>query len=82
MRKAASSIPLNLAEGNAKRTGPEKIRFFDIARGSLEELHCATRLSHDLGYCEGKKFEAIDRRIHKVSFLLSRLRTALAPTSL
>lgn len=78
MRRAASGVPINIAEGNTKRSSPEKIRFFDIAAASLEELHCEASLSRDLEYMTKEKFLAIERRIHKVSFLLVRLRTALA----
>lgn len=40
--RAATSIPLNVAEGNGKYTAPDRCRFFDIARGSA--LECAACL--------------------------------------
>ena len=40
--RASTSIPLNLAEGNGKYTGPDRCRFFDNARGSA--LECAACL--------------------------------------
>lgn len=40
--RAATSIPLNIAEGNGKYTAPDRGRFFDIARGSA--LECAACL--------------------------------------
>ena len=40
--RAATSIPLNIAEGNGKFTAPDRCRFFDIARGSA--LECAACL--------------------------------------
>ena len=40
--RAATSIPLNIAEGNGKYTAPDRCRFFDIARGSA--LECAACL--------------------------------------
>lgn len=77
MRRAASSVPFNIAEGNTKRSGPEKIRYLDIAAASLEELHCESCLSRDLEYLPKEKFLAIDQRIQRVSYLLIRLRSAL-----
>lgn len=40
--RASTSIPLNLAEGNGKRSYPDRCRFFDMARGST--LECAACL--------------------------------------
>ena len=40
--RASTSIPLNIAEGNGKYTGPDRCRFFDTARGSA--LECAACL--------------------------------------
>ena len=38
--RASTSVPLNIAEGNAKYTEPDRCRYFDTARGSaLEWLH-------------------------------------------
>jgi len=41
LERASTSIPLNIAEGNGKFTGPDRCRFFDMARGSaLESAAC------------------------------------------
>ena len=50
MRRAAVSIPANIAEGFKRRGIQEKIRFYNISEGSLEELKYFTILSKDLGY--------------------------------
>ena len=50
MRRAAVSIPANLAEGFKKRTSKDKSNFYNIAQGSLEELRYYLILAKDLGY--------------------------------
>lgn len=50
MRRAAVSIPANIAEGFKRRGLQEKIRFYNMAEGSLEELKYFFILSKDLGY--------------------------------
>jgi four helix bundle protein len=50
MRRAAISIPANIAEGFKRRGLRDKARFYNIAEGSLEELKYFFILSHDLGY--------------------------------
>jgi four helix bundle protein len=50
MRRAAISIPANIAEGYKKRGKPDKLRLLNVAQGSLEELRYYFILSKDLGY--------------------------------
>jgi four helix bundle protein len=50
MRRAAVSVPANIAEAFKKRSRPEKARVLNIAQGSLEELRYYTILSRDLSY--------------------------------
>ena len=50
MRRAAVSVPANIAEGFSKKGKPDKARIFNIAQASLEELRYYFILSKDLGY--------------------------------
>jgi len=77
MRRAAYSIPMNIAEGNVKRSGKEKAHFFEIALGSLEELHCQCRIALGLHYISEKTFEEADQHIHRVSYLITKLRSSV-----
>lgn len=50
MRRAAVSIPANIAEGFKRRGKPDKARHMNIAQGSLEELQYFFILCADLSY--------------------------------
>jgi len=50
MRRAAVSIPANIAEGYKRRGIQDKIRFYNTSEGSLEELKYFFILSKDLNY--------------------------------
>ena len=50
MRRAAVSVPANIAEGFKKRGRPDKARHMNIAQGSLEELRYYFILCGDLNY--------------------------------
>jgi four helix bundle protein len=52
MRRAAVSIPANIAEGFTRRGKTEKARFMNIAEGSLEESRYYLILAQELGYGE------------------------------
>ncbi|BAY93764.1 MULTISPECIES: four helix bundle protein [unclassified Tolypothrix] len=49
-RRAAISIPANIAEGFKKKGTADKVRFMNIAQGSLEECRYYLILTKDLGY--------------------------------
>ena len=52
-RRAAVSVPANIAEGFKKRGKPDKARFLNIAQGSLEECRYYLILVSDLNYGNG-----------------------------
>ena len=52
MRRAAVSVPANIAEGFKRASRPDKARVLNIAQGSLEELRYFLLLAKDLGYEE------------------------------
>jgi four helix bundle protein len=54
MRRAAVSVPANIAEAFKRRGKPDKARILNIAQGSLEELRYYFILARDLGYVDTK----------------------------
>lgn len=56
LRRAAVSIPANIVEGFKRATIPEKLRYYNIAQGSLEEVRYYLILSHDLEYFDALGF--------------------------
>jgi len=76
MRRSAYSVPINIAEGNMKSSRKEKAHFLEIAQSSLEELHCECKLSLDLQYLTIEDFKKIDEQVNRVSYLLTKLRSA------
>ena len=77
LRRAAISIPANMAEGFKKRTKLEKTRFINIAQGSLEECRYYLILIRDLQY--GDSSELMSQR-EEVSKLLDAYSCAILTT--
>jgi four helix bundle protein len=50
IRRAAVSVAANIAEGFKKKTKPDKVKYMNIAQGSLEECRYYLILAKDLGY--------------------------------
>ena len=57
-RRAAVSIEANIAEGYKKLSKADKLRFFNISQGSLEECRDYIILSRDLNFLQKGEFEA------------------------
>lgn len=51
IRRAATSVSLNIAEGCSRRSSPDRKRFFEISRSSVVEIDSILDLFNDLKYC-------------------------------
>src|SRR5256884_6169915 len=60
LRRAAYSVPLNIAEGSAKRGSREFRRYLDTARGSLAEAETMLGMAHALGYLRPADFGRLE----------------------
>jgi four helix bundle protein len=65
-RRAAISIAANIAEGYKKKDYKNKIHFFNIAQGSLEEYKYYIILSKDLNYPSDSELEILSEEISKL----------------
>ena len=70
-QRAAVSIPANLAEGYKKLSRVDKLRFYNIAQGSLEECRYYIILSKDLGYIDEGGYNRLSISIEETSKLLN-----------
>lgn len=71
IRRAAASVPANIAEGCGRHTQPELARFFHIAGGSASELEYHLLLAHDLGYIDSTIYPELDLAINEIKKMLN-----------
>jgi four helix bundle protein len=81
MRRAAVSVPSNIAEGQARRTTPDFIRFISNAEGSLAELETQMIISVDLRYCSRAGADHCFSLIEECRKMLNALRRKLTTIS-
>lgn len=77
MRRAAVSVPSNLAEGQARRTTGEFIQFISHAEGSIAELDTQLIIAVELGYCERADVSDVVALIAELRKMLNGLRRKL-----
>ena len=77
IRRSAISIPSNIAEGSGRPSVKERVRFTEIAYGSLMECYNQLILSVDLGYTDYAQLEALKPNIEEVAKMLSGFRRSL-----
>jgi four helix bundle protein len=80
VRRAALSVPTNIAEGAAKRGPREFRRYLDIARGSFAELSYLLRFSRDRGILDTETFLSLDKLRDKAGKVAWGLYASLSPT--
>ncbi len=71
VRRAASSIPTNIAEGAGKDSDGELKRYCLIAMGSSSELEYLLLLAHDLGYLNDGKYQELQGQLVEIRKMLN-----------
>ena len=77
MRRAAVSIPSNIAEGQARHTTGEFVQFISHAEGSLAELETQLRLSVELTFCSQSEATPVLELMEELRKMLNALRRRL-----
>lgn len=77
MRRAAVSIPANIAEGHGRRHLGDKLRHFSVANGSLKELETEARIARQLGYLSPTEGDGFARRAASIGRMMTVLTTRL-----
>lgn len=77
MRRAAISVPSNIAEGHARGGPAEFRRFVTVAMGSLAELETQVTIGYSLGYMEGEVERRLREECDELGKMLRGLEQAL-----
>jgi four helix bundle protein len=77
IRRAAASVPANIAEGQGRRSTKEFLQHLSIARGSLMELETHLLLSQRVGLIDQPLLDRLLTMAEEISRMLSGLRDAL-----
>lgn len=73
IRKAAVSMPSNIAEGDELDSNQQAVRHFYIAKGSAAEVFTQALIAYEIGYIDKESFEFIEKERTAISSMLSRL---------
>ncbi|MBI5316436.1 MAG: four helix bundle protein [Nitrospirae bacterium] len=73
IRRAALSVPSNVAEGAGRQTRKEFINYLHMAQGSLSELDTQLELAKRLGYVEHDNWLIFDQQVERIDKMLSGL---------
>lgn len=78
LRRAAVSIPSNIAEGMGRMAIKERIHFLEISYASIMEVICQLDISQSLGYIDEIELKAAETKAETLTRVLSGLRRTLS----
>ena len=80
MRRSATSISSNIAEGFSRQSKKEKLQFYYTAKGSLTELQNHLLIARDVGYLAKEMFDKTAKQTIEVSKLINGLMKSIRRT--
>ncbi|MEE4265886.1 MAG: four helix bundle protein [Desulfobacteraceae bacterium] len=73
IRRAAVSVPSNIAEGDERGSNKDAIRFFYFAKGSLAEIRTQIQIANDIEYLDNSAFNELDEKCIVIGKMLGSL---------
>ena len=73
IRRAAVSVPSNIAEGDERESNKEAVRYLYIAKGSLAEVLTQLIIAYEIGYIGEDELRKLEQEIEHLSTMLSKL---------
>ena len=73
IRRAAVSIPSNIAEGDERGSNKDAVRFFYFAKGSLAELQTQLEIAFEIGYLTSENTQELDHKCSLIGKMLGAL---------
>jgi four helix bundle protein len=77
MQRAAVSIPTNIAEGSAKSSNKDFVRFLEISLGSAYELETELLVSFKLSYIESEMYEQFQQKLSELQRMINGFKDTL-----
>ena len=78
LRRAAVSVPSNIAEGMGRMAIKERIHFLEISYGSVIEVLCQLDISYSLGYISEQELDNAEEIASRLTKVMSGLRKSLS----
>ena len=77
IRRAAVSVPSNIAEGYGRRSTKEYLHFYSIAYGSALELETQIIIAKELSFAQEDDFVSVDQLLEEVLKMLNKMTTQM-----
>jgi four helix bundle protein len=75
MKRSATSVPFNIAEGSSRRTDKAFLPFLGYALSSAKELEVSLEYAKDLGFLSTSDYELLNEDLQKINFEVSSFYT-------